>query len=402
MSMSTTHPRNAGIRQPLALTLAVLFLISASCTGSTNPILPADAAADGTTQTDVTRENTGRVTYLKRVGHETGDGMTVITAAPRIVVELLNASGDVIGETTTDDAGNFGYDPDDGVTGVAALARSRGPRVNVSVYRAFPSNGVDEPVRIVGGLDLIVSEKYDAGAFNVVAQTVRLGRALTGIVSDEVPAELQVRYADGVTLPNCPTCFFATSFRMELTGQAGDEDAHDDSVVLHELGHYAEAAFGRYSNPGGKHDLEYVRPPLAWSEGFATWLQAAVRGTGDYIDVWPIGGPYTLDLESPPASTNGTEVEGDPSSNYSEGLVFGLLWDLTDGDPADPASDDDPLAVGPGPVFSAAFAIKTGPDRGGDGADLVDFVDRWQCAMQPALAEMLAAVSFPYQSADCP
>lgn len=58
---------------------------------------------------------------------------------------------------------------------------------------------------------------------------------------------------------------------------SADTDHFDDSVILHEYGHFLEDAYGNSQSPGGSHDgRSTIDPRLAWSEGFANYLQAAI------------------------------------------------------------------------------------------------------------------------------
>lgn len=64
-----------------------------------------------------------------------------------------------------------------------------------------------------------------------------------------------------------------------------DTDHFDRSVILHEYGHYLEAAYGKSSSPGGSHSGNaIIDPRLAWSEGWADYFQAAVLGRNFYRD----------------------------------------------------------------------------------------------------------------------
>ncbi len=58
-----------------------------------------------------------------------------------------------------------------------------------------------------------------------------------------------------------------------------DNAGYDDSVILHEAGHYVQSAFALCQNPGGAHfvtDMNQDRH-LAFSEGWATFFASAVR-----------------------------------------------------------------------------------------------------------------------------
>ncbi|HRK08599.1 MAG TPA: hypothetical protein PLZ57_12580 [Pseudobdellovibrionaceae bacterium] len=66
---------------------------------------------------------------------------------------------------------------------------------------------------------------------------------------------------------------------------SSDMDHFDDAVVLHEYAHFLEDFFGHSASPGGAHDGDsLIDPRLAWSEGFANFLQAAITGRSDYRD----------------------------------------------------------------------------------------------------------------------
>lgn len=64
-----------------------------------------------------------------------------------------------------------------------------------------------------------------------------------------------------------------------------DSDHFDNSVILHEYGHFIEDAYSTSDSPGGYHNGNFVIDPrLAWSEGWGNFFQAAVAGTTKYYD----------------------------------------------------------------------------------------------------------------------
>jgi hypothetical protein len=115
---------------------------------------------------------------------------------------------------------------------------------------------------------------------------------------------------------------------MTIAGDASSTDEWDDSVIIHEWGHFADHQFSCNQNPGGAHTLPGNNTgtngdKLSWGEGFADYYQSAARtimpGSGFhnwYIDV---SGP-TVDFE--PISS--------PASQLNEGAVAALLWDFID------------------------------------------------------------------------
>jgi hypothetical protein len=87
-----------------------------------------------------------------------------------------------------------------------------------------------------------------------------------------------------------------------------DFDHFDDSVILHEYGHFLEDVYSKSDSQGGSHNGNFVIDPrLAWSEGFANFFQGAVirqlGGTNDNVR-----GSFYIDI------TNGSNM----------GLVFDL------------------------------------------------------------------------------
>ena len=333
----------------------------------------------------------GTVRYLKRIGAPDGSWTTAWRPARRVDIDVL-AGDAVVASGRTGEAGEFvvSHPPGSGPSGsvrVRAVAQASGSRLHVEVDDLNESPWAAESG--TGPLfDIDVSEPYAAGAFNIVEQAVLLADALDGVVDAAPPKLLRVHWAPDLS-PPCGSCFYDDDGTLDVSGLTGEEDAHDDSVILHELGHWVEATWGRYDNPGGIHDLQPVQPKLAWSEGFATWLQGAVRGSSTYLDLRPDGSAYVLDLESPP-----DKVKGGSESELSEGLVYGVLWDLIDAG----ATDEDEAHFATSEVLAAAVTLSTAPDHGATGADFVDFLNAWRCAHpagDAALAAVLAAFDYP-------
>jgi hypothetical protein len=89
-----------------------------------------------------------------------------------------------------------------------------------------------------------------------------------------------------------------------LGGKNGDSDCFDtdhfdNSVILHEYGHFLESAYSKSDSPGGSHNGNAVIDPrLAWSEGWANFFQAAVSGS-----------PYYQDTNKNSACSSGTSLQ---------------------------------------------------------------------------------------------
>lgn len=66
--------------------------------------------------------------------------------------------------------------------------------------------------------------------------------------------------------------------------KSSDTDHFDDSVILHEYGHFLEDVYGNSGSPGGSHNGNFVIDArLAWSEGWANYFQGAVLTGADAV-----------------------------------------------------------------------------------------------------------------------
>ncbi|MES3036626.1 MAG: hypothetical protein V4736_01850, partial [Bdellovibrionota bacterium] len=109
--------------------------------------------------------------------------------------------------------------------------------------------------------------------------------------------------------PNSGISFYSTGERklFILGGIAGnvktaDTDHFDDTIVIHEYGHFLEDVYAKQDSPGGSHDGDFIIDPrLAWSEGWANFFQSAVitnwdNNTNTYVaNANTTRGKYYLD-----------------------------------------------------------------------------------------------------------
>ncbi len=354
----------------------------------------------------------GNAAYLKRLRDDGDDraAWTPIRGARLTLAAGLSPLASTV--TTGDGCWVLEADTDEPEGGLALVLEADGPTIDAGGALPFAVEVAPDDTSPPWALRfpategrLGVDELYAAGAFNVLEQAHRAAARLEGRTPKLVPTP-GLRVVWGPTQrPVCGSCFYVARFVLELTGQEGDVDAHDDAVVLHELGHYIEALYGVYSNPGGFHDLEPAVPTMAWSEGFATWFQAVVRDDGRYVDAQPAR-VYVLDLETPPPQAMGTVPDGDPGGLVSEALVYALLWDGVDA----PDIDDDTASWPVSEALDAALSPhgaggKPGSDGdiGPVGADLNDWLRVFGCPRAATDVEAAAkALGFPWSLDACP
>ena len=116
-----------------------------------------------------------------------------------------------------------------------------------------------------------------------------------------------------------------------------DTDHFDNSVILHEYGHFIEDHYGKSDSPGGSHDgFSQLDPRLAWSEAWADFFQARITGDPVYRDTY--GNPdgtagvfFKEDLESlTPLSSDRPTPAPFGEGLYHEFSITRLLWDAVD------------------------------------------------------------------------
>lgn len=296
-----------------------------------------------------------------------------VARAARVAV-VLETGGTVIAEATAADDGSYRlhYDAAAG-TQVHILVSSINPwagrpiRVENRQGNVHGFGGSPFAAAVSTTADVLVTDASAASeAMNILDITVGTMDMIRNELDDQTPSPLTLIWARG---SNDGTYY---SGEIHLLGANSDDDGYDDTVILHETGHYVEDTQGRSDSPGGGHDGSPTDPRLAWSEGFSTYWNYAVRNAPYYMDSnanggWGSDGEANLTL----ASETGTM-----SQDISEETVSEILWDLGDA----VGTDDDSVAGDHGDVVRVQSAyLKAGNFRnvGVDGVDLVDALDGW-------------------------
>ena len=172
---------------------------------------------------------------------------------------------------------------------------------------------------------------------------------------------------------------------IELRDAAG----YDDSVVLHEFGHYAVLNYSESDTPGGSHSFAECNQnaSLAFDEGHATFFSSLVRRHFGmplphiYVATTGEQGPGHLrlyaDLE--------TETEFECHGSTSEVSVFTALWDVVDGPSVadfSPGIDDTPVDQLARPDFEHWEVMTDGlPDR-----FFITAEDYWDAWLEPPVS----------------
>lgn len=396
-------------RRSLGLILSIFIT---GCTTSTQEIVnentpgptyqgPAETTYCSTVKTFTTAITvSGSANYVARLpfGNTTVGGLGSADPAYFITAErpatnpiryaeirVTDSSGNVVqcGETLAD--GTFSVQLPQGNTNYTFSVNSRAnnTHVKVSVLNKTDLNqfySLSSTVNAsanVTGLNLKAAADGDVlgGAFNIMDQILNANEFLRAKVSTcssvdsgcpdfSVAAKVTAYWTKGFN----PNTYFGNSSglsfylpgysRLFILGgidgdvDSSDTDHFDNSVIIHEYGHFLEDTEFKSDSPGGSHNgNKIIDPRLAWSEGWGNFFQAAVQdysvGTEGYvvysnsstyspryidtignIDGTGYGYAYFADLETATSGNDLPTAQGE--GNFREFAVTRFLWDVID------------------------------------------------------------------------
>lgn len=198
---------------------------------------------------------------------------------------------------------------------------------------------------------LAYSEERIAAPFAILDSMVTATQyALTGRTDLEF-SPIDVYWSVDNTLDAVGTSYFNGAFIMILGDAEVDTDEYDESIVIHEWGHYFQSILSRDDSLGGPHGGEdKLDMRVAFSEGWANAYSGLASEQRFYRD--STGGSqssgFAIALESESSVDDGA-VNG----WYSEDSVQSFVYDLFDG-PTFSLADDDTIAL---PVSSMMTAM---------------------------------------------
>ncbi len=317
-------------------------------------------------------------TYQKRTMTSSGLG-NVSSALPirRAEVQVFNQNGSSIQCGETDGAGNVSLQlPSSSSTHrIRVYSRSSNSYLNASVLDAPESNTLyyvevsftpDSSKSVT--VNAPATGNIEGGAFNILDRLLDANDFLRNKVSGfTVAPKVSAYWQKGFNpnsyfgSPSSGVSFYLPSYsRLFILGGIGgdvdseDTDHFDDSVILHEYGHFLEDLYSITDSPGGAHSgNKMIDPRLAWSEGWGNFFQAAVRGSDDYIDSYGVltsaGGSgggifFDIPLENPESGCASWESGCDKPTrayegNFREFAVARFFWDVFDSGGTDSDAD---------------------------------------------------------------
>lgn len=367
---------------------------SGSCSNRVSPAYagPSEGAYCSTTQTHANPVTvSGSASYDART-YTTSSGLSVaFTNRPIRYAEVvaMNGSGQVVQCGETDASGNFSLQlPTDSASYTIRISsRGDNSQVKASVLNCPEENipysisttVVPDASKSVGAIRADATNSGDlmGAAFNIFDQIVAANEFLraqasncssyfAGCTNFSVAPKVFAYWEKGFN----PNAYFNSSsglsfylpgyHRLFILGGvnndilSSDTDHFDNSIVLHEYGHFLEDVMTDTDSPGGSHSGNAVIDPrLAWGEAWGNFIQGAIRGEPRYRDT--IGTPnpttgssyiFNIPLETPNGTcgigslTPGCDIPEFPSEgNFREFSVTRLLWDVFDSGGVDTDSD---------------------------------------------------------------
>ena len=288
-------------------------------------------------------------------------------------VSIYNSNGSEVQCGATDDSGNFSVV-------VPQISGNYIVSVDSRIYNSVTKAGVlNNPTEqevhsvtasvsgasttSVGTLTATATGEIKGGAFNILdkiydanlylsSETAGCSGTFTGCTAFTDAPSVSIYWDAGV---NPGTYFGAGALSFYLPGarelyilggvsgntSSSDCDHFDNSIILHEYGHFIEDVFADTDSPGGSHTGNTILDArLAWGEGWANFFQAAVLNNPVYRDTsGNISGSTSVyfneDLENPQNDIPTQMGEG----NFREFSITRLLWDSIDA-VDEPTKDD--------------------------------------------------------------
>lgn len=348
----------------------------------------------------------GTAVYQYRIANSTGlHGPGSDTAIRYAEIIVLNGNGERIQCGETSSTGTFSVQvPQGGNYTLKVQSRALNSHVKVSVLNtpedqipyaisATVSTSSGQSTASIGTLTAPYNGNIEGGAFFIYDQILKTNDFLrantacascsTFTVADKIsiywspgvnPGERQYgTNASGLSFfsPSDNTSVSILRGLYILGGRHGDTstqdtDHFDQCVIVHEYGHFLEDIYGHSDSPGGLHNGNFVIDPrLSWSEGWAYFLQAAVKNTANCYDTYGNDSGTTGINASGALATQMNNLDGkfaDVPVYAGEGIYRELsvtrsLWDVIDSN----ASSD---GFGAGVSFSYIWKVFSDSNNG--------------------------------------
>lgn len=306
-----------------------------------------------------------------------GTGLGSITTGSPIrfaEIRVLDSNNSIVQCAETDASGAFSLSVPRGTSSVTIQVNSRSytSQVKASVlqdpntnrFYSISTSAVPDSSKGVGTVTALADETQDSelkgGAFNILDQIYKANNFLLTNTGGafSVTQKASIYWKRGVTpavyangSDTTPVSYYvpgtdAMYIQGGIQGDVcvSDTDHFDNSVIIHEYGHFLEDNYSVSDSPGGAHTGQFqIDPRLAWSEGFANFFSAIVLGNPTYVDTTgrpgsgcstSISYQYNMETNTPAYDTIQAQTGIYPSNLgegvYREWAIGRILWDATD------------------------------------------------------------------------
>ncbi len=326
-------------------------------------------------------------------------GATTVVLRPvgQAKYEILGDDGGLLafGRTGPNGRADVTFQTSSETTRIIVMATGGSRGIDFSVRTSFDEILAFEtsphPPESQMDIEILIPQTAGGGAFNIFATILPVLEWLEKNFG--VRGGLTVVYDPGVAV-SCGSCFLPYENCILIGGGPEDPDQNDDSILLHELGHYFEHNYSASSSIGGSHDGSPTYPSLAWSEGFATFFGQSFIGSSIYIDTYD-DSQMEFDLEADYYLSDVWKMST-IKEDISEDLVGAILWDLLD----DEVEAHDRLSNSIRDLLSiTVYCMVNEYDAGYEGIDLADFIRGWlvcELGYFRSLMEITHSQGYPY------
>ncbi|MBV1908945.1 MAG: hypothetical protein KUG78_06450 [Kangiellaceae bacterium] len=302
---------------------------------STNTLNYAGALQDEVRGATVELLNAAGTTILDTTtSDENGDYSFVVEQANSYIVRV-KAELKKTGNTPTWDftvvdntSGEALYSMQSSVAAISSVSTT----LNINAPSGWDGSGLNE-ARVAAPF-AILDSVYEAkekvvtadSSINMVALKLNWSVNNVAVSGDKAQGQIGTSHFDGS--------------EVFILGDAGsDTDEYDGHVIVHEWGHYFEGRHSRSDSIGGSHsgnDKLDIR--VALGEGFGNALSGIVTDDPFYRDSFS-GSGFSINIESNPSGTN--------KGWFSESTVQSLIYDFYD----DNNDGADSLSLGFTPIY---------------------------------------------------
>ncbi len=301
------------VRCLLGILISICFLSACGGGGknTTTAAVPESAYCSTTfpTANPITVAATAQY-YYRPISTTAGlSGNPVARGIAHAEVVVTNSSGTVIQCSKTDAAGGISFQINKTAGAYTIIVNSRAfnsalkasvltdPSSNAvyAISKAFSLTGSEVTPLAAGTFyafaRIAESANMEGAAFHILYNLhlsndyIRTQIGDASFVAEKVSAFWKQGFNPGAYVGVASGLSFYLQGQRELYilgGMSGntktqDTDHFDDSVIIHEYGHFLEDVYSRSTSPGGSHNGNFIIDPrLAWSEGWANFLQGAV------------------------------------------------------------------------------------------------------------------------------